>query len=36
MSPETANRVKDKCLNLLFISMVLFSVTGLIYSFVHR
>ncbi len=36
MSPETASRIKDKCLNVLFISMIAVSVTGLIYSFVHH
>lgn len=36
MSAETANRVKDKCLNVLFISMIVISVTGLVYNFLQR
>jgi hypothetical protein len=36
VSAETANRVKDKCLNVLFISMIVISVTGLVYNFLQR
>jgi len=29
-------RLRDKCLDVLFISMILISVTGVIYDFVRR
>jgi len=36
MKPETADRLKSKLLDALLVSMVLASVTGLIYSFMHH
>ncbi len=36
VKPETATRLKDKILDALFLSMILISVIGLIYNFVHR
>ena len=33
---EIPTRLKDKCLDTLLLCMVLVSITGLIYTFVHR
>jgi hypothetical protein len=35
MTRETISRLKDKCLDLLLVSMVLISLSGLVYNFFH-
>ncbi len=35
MTPETASRLKEKCLDLLLLGMVLISVSGLVYNLFH-
>ena len=35
MTRETISRLKDKCVDLLLVSMVLISVSGLVYNFFH-
>ncbi len=36
MRSQLPTGLRDKCLDLIFISMILISVTGLIYDFVRR